>query len=145
MIHAPGVNEASASIGLPKRILAPPPEVLQERGLAAPGLLAHLLLSKYGDNLPLYRQEQIFARRHGIHLPRQTLARWMELAADWFCNRFTKLSAPACSAARKEDLGAFCQTHLPNASRCRPIRGVIVTDRLAVSARGGARQLCPQL
>ena len=29
------------------------------------------------------RQEQIFARRHGLNLPRQTLARWVELAADW--------------------------------------------------------------
>lgn len=33
--------------------------------------------------MPLYRQEQIFARRHKVHLPRQTLARWVELAADW--------------------------------------------------------------
>jgi hypothetical protein len=56
---------------------------LQERGLAAPGLLAHVLVSKYCDHLPLYRQEQIYAQRHGLNLPRQTLARWVELAADW--------------------------------------------------------------
>ena len=42
-------------------IIAPLPESLRERGLAAPGLLAHLLVSKYCDHLPLYRQEQIFA------------------------------------------------------------------------------------
>ena len=64
-------------------IIAPLPECLKERGLAAPGLLAHVLISKYCDHLPLYRQEQIFARRHHINLPRQTLARWVELAADW--------------------------------------------------------------
>ena len=64
-------------------IIAPLPESLQERCLAAPGLLAHLLVSKYCDHLPLYRQEHIFARRHDVHLPRQTLARWVELAADW--------------------------------------------------------------
>lgn len=64
-------------------IIAPLPECLQERGLAAPGLLAHVLVSKYCDHLPLYRQEQIFAQRHKINLPRQTLARWVELAADW--------------------------------------------------------------
>jgi transposase len=64
-------------------VIAPLPECLQERGLAAPGLLAHILVSKYCDHLPLYRQEQIFARRHGLNLPRQTLARWVELAADW--------------------------------------------------------------
>jgi transposase len=59
------------------------PPCLQERGLAAPGLLAHVLVSKYCDHLPLYRQEQIYAQRHGLNLPRQTLARWVELAADW--------------------------------------------------------------
>lgn len=64
-------------------IIAPLPECLQERGLAAPGLLAHVLVSKYCDHLPLYRQEQIFAQRHKINLPRQTLVRWVELAADW--------------------------------------------------------------
>jgi len=64
-------------------VIAPLPECLQERGLAAPGLLAHVLVAKYCDHLPLYRQEQIYARRHGVHLPRQTLARWVALAADW--------------------------------------------------------------
>src|SRR6185312_7046415 len=63
-------------------VIAPLPECLQERGLAAPGLLAHVLVSKYCDHLPLYRQEQIFAQRYKINL-RQTLARWVELAADW--------------------------------------------------------------
>jgi transposase len=64
-------------------IIAPLPEKLQERGVAGPGLLAQVVVSKYCDNLPLYRQELIFAQRHKINLPRQTLARWMELCADW--------------------------------------------------------------
>ena len=64
-------------------IIAPLPACLQERGLAAPGLLAHVLVSKYCDHLPLYRQEQIFAQRHTVNLPRQTLGRWVDLAADW--------------------------------------------------------------
>jgi transposase len=64
-------------------IIAPLPECLQERGLAAPGLLAHVIVSKFCDHLPLYRQEQIFAQRYKINLSRQTLARWLELAADW--------------------------------------------------------------
>jgi transposase len=64
-------------------IIAPLPEKLQERGLAGAGLLTHILVSKYCDHLPLYRQEQIFAQRHKVNLPRQTLARWVELAADW--------------------------------------------------------------
>src|SRR5262249_2276688 len=61
-------------------VIAALPECLQERGLA---LLAHILVSKYCDHLPLYRQEQNFQPRHGLNLPRQTLARWVELAADW--------------------------------------------------------------
>lgn len=64
-------------------LIAPLPNRLLERGIAAPGLLAQVIVSKYCDHLPLYRQEQIYARRHGVELPRQTLARWMGLAADW--------------------------------------------------------------
>jgi transposase len=64
-------------------VMAELPPSLQERGMAAPGLLAHVIVSKYCDHLPLYRQEQIYKHRHGVFLPRQTLARWMELAADW--------------------------------------------------------------
>jgi transposase len=64
-------------------IIAPLPARLQDRSLPAPGLLAQVLVSKYCDHLPLYRQERIYATRHGVNLPRQTLARWVELAADW--------------------------------------------------------------
>jgi len=64
-------------------LIAPLPERLLDRSLPAPGLLAQILVGKYCDHLPLYRQEQIFAQRHQVHLPRQTLARWVELAADW--------------------------------------------------------------
>jgi transposase len=46
------------------------------RGLAAPGLLAQVVIQKVVDHLPLYRQEAIFAR-HGIALKRTTLAEWM--------------------------------------------------------------------
>jgi transposase len=46
------------------------------RGLAGPSLLAHVLVSKYADHLPLYRQSQIFARS-GIELERSTLADWV--------------------------------------------------------------------
>ena len=64
-------------------VIAPLPERLLDRSLPAPGLLAHILISKYCDHLPLYRQEQIYAQRHQVQLSRQTLARWVELAADW--------------------------------------------------------------
>jgi transposase len=63
--------------------VAPLPPTLQERCIATPALLAHILVAKYCDHLPLYRQEQIFARRYGVPLPRQSLARWVGLAAHW--------------------------------------------------------------
>jgi transposase len=47
-----------------------------ERGVAGPGLLAHVLVSKYGDHLPLYRQSEIYARE-GVELDRSTLADWV--------------------------------------------------------------------
>jgi transposase len=51
------------------------------RGLAAPGLLAHVLVCKYADHLPLYRQSAIFARE-GIDLDRSTLADWVGGASE---------------------------------------------------------------
>lgn len=51
------------------------------RGLAGPGLLAHVLVSKYGDHLPLYRQSRIF-ERDGIDLDRSTLADWVGGASE---------------------------------------------------------------
>ncbi|MVW80516.1 IS66 family transposase [Bordetella sp. 02P26C-1] len=47
-----------------------------ERGLAGPGLLAQVLVSKYCDHQPLYRQSAIYAR-HGVELSRSTLADWV--------------------------------------------------------------------
>jgi len=61
---------------------APAPERPIAKGLASPGLLAHVLVSKYCDHVPLYRQSQIFAR-HGIELNRSTLANWVGGASWW--------------------------------------------------------------
>jgi transposase len=47
-----------------------------DRGLAGPGLLAHVLVAKYSDHLPLYRQSEIYARE-GVDLERSTLAGWV--------------------------------------------------------------------
>lgn len=53
------------------------------RGIAGPGLLAHVLVSKYGDHLPLYRQEEMYARE-GVELDRSTLADWVGQANGLF-------------------------------------------------------------
>jgi transposase len=61
---------------------APAPERPIAKGLATPALLAQVLISKYCDHLPLYRQSQIFARQ-GATLNRSTLANWVAGAAWW--------------------------------------------------------------
>jgi len=65
-------------------VIAALPPRLQERSLPAAGLLAQIIVSKYCDHLPLYRQEQIYWTRHGVWLPRQSQARWVGMVADWF-------------------------------------------------------------
>jgi transposase len=57
-------------------VQAPAPSRPIARGLAGPGLLAHVLVSKYADHLPLYRQCEIYERQ-GIELERSTLADWV--------------------------------------------------------------------
>ncbi len=64
-------------------IIAELPPKLVEGGIASPGLLSQIVISKYCDHLPLYRQQQIFSQRHGVDIPRQTMARWVESVADW--------------------------------------------------------------
>ena len=60
-----------------------------ERGRPGPGLLAHVLVNKYADHLPLYRQSQIFDRE-GLDLDRSTLADWV--------GKSTALLAPLADA-----------------------------------------------
>jgi transposase len=59
-----------------------PPQAI-EKSLAGEGLLAHVVVSKFGDHLPLHRQEEILGR-HGVHLPRSTLCNWVEGVAAAF-------------------------------------------------------------
>ncbi|WOJ88348.1 IS66 family transposase [Methylocapsa polymorpha] len=61
---------------------APAPERLIAGGLATPALLTQVLVSKYCDHTPLYRQSQIFSR-HGVDLARSTLAGWVGGACWW--------------------------------------------------------------
>jgi transposase len=59
---------------------APAPERLIEKGIPTEATVAHVLVAKYADHLPLYRQAQIYARQ-GITLDRSTLADWVGRAA----------------------------------------------------------------
>jgi transposase len=62
-------------------VQAPAPSRPIDRGLAGPGLLAHVLVSKYADHQPLYRQSEIYARE-GVDLDRSTLAGWVGAASE---------------------------------------------------------------
>jgi transposase len=68
-----------------------------ERGLAGPGLLAHVLVSKYCEHQPLYRQSEIYARE-GVELERSTMAGWVGAASQ--------LVAPVIEALRQHVLSA---------------------------------------
>lgn len=65
----------------PGVLSAPAPPQAVEKGLAAEGLLAHVITSKYVDHQPLYRLEQIFAR-HGAEISRKTLCDWVAECAE---------------------------------------------------------------
>lgn len=64
-------------------VVAPLPPCFLEKSIATPGLVAQILVAKYCDHLPLYRQENIYQSRHGVTLTRQTMSEWIGVAADW--------------------------------------------------------------
>ncbi len=61
--------------------IAPMPSLFLPKSMATPSLVAHAIVSKYEDHLPLYRQEQMWARL-GIELPRNTVCGWIMAAAE---------------------------------------------------------------
>ena len=69
--------------------IAPAPVQLIEKSMASQGLLAHIVVSKFADALPLYRQQKIFARL-GIELSRATMANWLVQVAQR-CKPLTEL------------------------------------------------------
>ena len=78
-------------------VQAPMPSLPIERGKPGPGLLAHVLVSKYADHLPLYRQSDIYARE-GVDLERSTLADWV--------GRSAALLDPLIEALRRDVLSS---------------------------------------
>ncbi len=70
-------SDAAASAQKPAVVVAASkPAMPIARGLPGPGLLAHLIVSKYVDHLPLHRLESIYERQ-GLFLPRSTLCDWL--------------------------------------------------------------------
>ena len=65
----------------PAIITALKPAMPIDKGMPGPGLLAHIIVSKYADHLPLYRQENI-SERQGVKIPRSTSCDWMAACAE---------------------------------------------------------------
>jgi transposase len=78
-------------------VQAPAPSRPIDRGVAGPGLLAHVLTAKFADHLPLYRQSEIYARE-GVDLDRSTLAGWVGATSE--------LLAPLVDAVRDHVMSA---------------------------------------
>jgi transposase len=72
---------AAVAVSGPTIISAAKPAMPIAKGLPGPGLLAHIIVSKYFDHLPLYRQEKIFERQ-GVVLARSTTCAWMAACAQ---------------------------------------------------------------
>jgi len=79
-----GSDEAPLTAELPARAV--------ERGMVGPGLLAAIIIGKYCDHLPLYRQQMIFETRHQVYLSRQNMANWMVQAAFWLQPIYEKIA-----------------------------------------------------
>ena len=76
-------------------LTASPPVHPVNKGMATAGLISQVLVSKYKDHLPLYRQSRIFAR-HGAEIPESTLCDWVKVA--------TEMLAPVVKAAQNSIL-----------------------------------------
>jgi transposase len=81
--YLPGVFQVERHVrgkwvcrGCEKLIQAPVPAQVIDKGIPTAGLLAQVLIGKYHDHVPLYRQEGIFGRA-GMPLPRSTMAQWV--------------------------------------------------------------------
>lgn len=64
-------------------VIAPLAPRVVDGGYATPSLLTDIVLKKYEDHLPLYRQERILKSRFGIELSRKTMSDWIGVTADW--------------------------------------------------------------
>ena len=81
IVHRRAVYACSTKHDEATLVTAPRPPQPVEKGLAAAGLLAQVVVSKFGDHLPGYRLEDIFSR-HGVEIRRSTIYDWLSAVAD---------------------------------------------------------------
>jgi transposase len=80
-------------------IVAPKPAMPIPKGLPGPGLLAHLIVSKYTDHLPLHRLERVYERQ-GLFLHRSTLCDWLAACAQLLRPLYVRMVSVALSPRR---------------------------------------------
>jgi transposase len=78
-------------------VIAEAPERPVDGGMATEALIMHVLVSKFCDSLPLYRQSQMLARQ-GITIDRSTLANWVGRACWWLTPLYDLVVSTALSA-----------------------------------------------
>jgi transposase len=105
----------------------PMPPLPIERGIPGPGLLAHILIAKYDDHLPLYRQNEIY-KRDGVDLDRSTLAEWVGQTAFLL----TSLADAIGTHVRAGESIHADDTHVPVLA---PGNGATKTGRLWIALR----------
>jgi transposase len=77
---------------------APMPPRPIDKGIAGPGLLAYILISKFVDHLPLYRLEQMF-KRYQIHINRSTMAGWLTMIGGYLDAVYQEMKKQIISAS----------------------------------------------
>ena len=106
---------------------APMPSLPIQKGKPGPGLLAHVIVSKFTDHLPLYRQSEIYARE-GVEIHRNTMTDWLGSAAE--------LMEPLAAAVRRHVMaGAALHTDDTPVKVLAPGTGKTKTGRLWVYGR----------
>ena len=95
-------------------MVAPAPERPIDGGMPTEALIVHVVVSKFCDSLPLYRQSQMLARQ-GIALDRSTLSNWVGSACWWLTPLYDLVVAHGAVVA--QDLR---RRHQPAGARSRP-------------------------
>lgn len=125
--------------------LAPGPARPLHKSRPGPGLLAHVIVSKYGDHLPLHRQEGIL-QRHGVEIPKATLCNWVRDVADQVMPLYDamKKSVLAQDIIQSDDTPVQVQENYRSAGtkRCflweyRSLDGLVVFDFTSSRSRAG--------
>jgi transposase len=80
-------------------VVAPAPERPIDGGMATEAMIAHVLVSKFGDSLPLHRQSKMLERQ-GITLDRSTLSHWVGRACWWLTPLYDLLLSTALGAPK---------------------------------------------